>query len=160
MKILTEATPLALWYEALQEAQLDSQIALKDDVEAYLVYLLMRNVNNPNLAREIMASKFLDGIGQPMQQRGVILQTVGDQCLLITGLFPALAEKRRVKVRYYIELGQIAYEVISRKNNDIFSLLSKQFVLLTDVLQSVRPDTSASLPLPLYPEWLDPRKKK
>ena len=159
MKILTEATPLALWYEAVQEAQLDCQIALKDDVESYLVYLLMRHVNNPNLAREIMASRFLDGINKPQRQKGVILQNVGDQCLLITGLFPALAEKRMVKIRYYIELGQIAYDVISRENDDIFSLLSKQFVLLTDVLHSFRPYTPATLSAPLYPEWLETPKK-
>lgn len=159
MKILTEATPLALWYEAVQEAQTDCQIALKADVESYLVYLLMRYSNNPALAREILATRFLDGINSPLHQKGCILQNVADQCLLISGLFPALAEKRRVKIRYYIELGQISYEVISRKNNDIFSLLSKQFVLLMDVLQSFRPYTSASLPAPFYLEWGEPRKK-
>src|SRR5690348_7635198 len=110
MKILTEATPLALWYEVIQEAQVDSQIALEADLESYLVYLLMRNMNNLGLAREIMACKFLQGLCQPRQQKGLILQTVGDHCLLISGLFPALAEKRRVKIRYYIELGQLAYK--------------------------------------------------
>lgn len=160
MKILTEATPLALWYEAVQEAQMDCRIALKDDVKSYLVSLLMRNTKNPKLAQEVMASQFLEGVNRPHHQKGVILQTVGDQCLLITGLFPAAAEKRRVKVRYYIELGQIAYEVISRKNNDIFSLLSQQFLLLMDVLQSFRPLTPETLLAPAYLDWLETLKKK
>ena len=100
-----------------------------------------------------MALKFLEGLKNPQNQRGLALQNVGDQCLLITGLFPALAEKRLVKIRYYVELGQSSYEVISRKNNDIFSLLSKQFVLLMDVLQSFRPCTAETLPTALYPIW-------
>ncbi|HSW70687.1 MAG TPA: hypothetical protein VLH77_01760, partial [Gammaproteobacteria bacterium] len=104
--------------------------------------------------------QFLEGVNRPQHQKGVILQTVGDQCLLITGLFPAAAEKRRVKVRYYIELGQIAYEVISRKNNDIFSLLSQQFVLLMDVLQSFRPYTPKTMLAPAYLEWIETLKKK
>ncbi len=143
MKILTKATPLALWYEAVQEAQMDCHIALKSEVESYLVFMLMRHIDKPALAQEIMATKFLDGFNSPLRQRGVILQDVGDQCLLITGLFPRVAEKRSLKVKYYIELGQICYEVISRKNNDIFSLLSKQFMLLSGVLQSFRPEYSA-----------------
>ncbi len=159
MKILTEATPLALWHEAVQEAQLDCQIALKEDVQAYLVYLLMRNTTNPKLAHEVMASRFLEGISRSRHQKGQILQTVGDHCLLITGLFPAMAEKRRVKVRYYVELGQTAYEVISRENNDIFSLLSQQFVILMDVLQSFRPYTAATFPAS-YLDCIQALKKK
>lgn len=153
MKILTEATPLALWYEAVQTAQLDRHIALKTEVESYLVFMLMRHINNPTLAQEIMALKFLDGFHSPLHQRSIILQNVGDQCLLITGLFPGLATKRRLKIKYYIELGQISYEVISQKNNDIFSLLSKQFMILTDVLQSVRPEYATAIPVESCTSW-------
>ncbi|HSW71646.1 MAG TPA: hypothetical protein VLH77_06715 [Gammaproteobacteria bacterium] len=160
MKILTESTPLALWYGAVQKAQTDCHIALKADVESYLVFMLMRYANNPRLAREVMAFQFLDGINSPLHQRGLILQNVGDQCLLITGLFPAVAEKRRVKIRYYIELGKISYEVISRKNNDIFSLLSQQFLLLTDVLQTFRPYHAARFSAQLYQLWEPPTDKK
>jgi hypothetical protein len=160
MKILTQATPLALWYEAVQEAQVDCQITLKEDLESYLVYLLMRYTNQPNLAREAMSPRFLEGLTRPLLEKGVILQTVGDQCLLISGLFPALAEKKRVKLRYYIELGQIAYEVISRKNNDIFSLLSSQFVLLMDVLQSFRPYIASAQAALIYPTDIGSHKKK
>lgn len=157
MKILTESTPLALWYEAVQEAQTDCHIALEGDLESYLVFMLMRYTSNPRLAREIMALKFLEGLNTSTQQRGLALQQVGDQCLLISGLFPAAAEKRLVKIRYYIELGQSSYEVISRKNNDIFSLLSKQFVLLMDVLQSFRPCTTGILPAKSLQAWSEPQ---
>jgi len=160
MKILTEATPLALWYEAIHEAQIDSQIALNTDLESYLVYLLMRNMNNRNFAREILAYQFLQGLNRPPQQKGLILQTVGDHCLLISGLFPALAEKRRVKLRYYIELGQLAYGVISQKNNDLFSSLAKQFVPLMDVLQSFRPYVAPRIHAWLSFEGNPPSKKE
>jgi len=138
MKILTESTPLALWYEAVQAAQSDCQIILKPDLESYLVFMLMRHVQNKEFLREIMAIKFMEGMQYPTQHRDPTLQKVGDQCLLISGFFPAYAEERKVKIRYYIELGRVCYEIISRKENDIFSLLSRQFVILMDVLQSFR----------------------
>src|SRR5205814_3904471 len=99
------------------------------------------------------AVKFLEGMHCLPFQRGVALQQVGDQCLLISGLFPAIAEKRHLKIKYYIDLGQLAYEVISRKNNDIFSVLSKQFVMVMDVLQSFQTCTKEILPAELRQIW-------
>jgi hypothetical protein len=154
MKILTESTPLALWYEAVHEAETNSHIALKSDTESYLVYLLMRYTTHRELVKETVASKFLQGMQCPDNLRKFVLQKVGDQCLLISGLFPALAEKRHVQVRYFIDMGQIAYDVISKRNNDIFSLLSKQFLPMIGVLRSFRPDEK--LPLSIRQIWEGP----
>ena len=76
MKILTESTPLALWYGVIQEAQTSCHIRLKEDVESYLVFLLMRYTSQQNLTKEIMASKFLEGIHYPPKLRGLALQGV------------------------------------------------------------------------------------
>jgi hypothetical protein len=153
MKILTEATVVALWHGVLQDAQSASKIILHADLEAYLIFMLMRYASYQQLAREVMATKFLSGMQSTATQRDLCLQKVGDQCLLITGLFPAVAEKRRVKLSYYIEMGQLAYEVISRKNNDVFSALSKQFIPLMDILQNFRPYTPQPIPLAIRQTW-------
>ncbi|HVY53761.1 MAG TPA: hypothetical protein VHA13_04505 [Gammaproteobacteria bacterium] len=144
MKILIESTPLALWYEAIHKAQADSHIVLKADIESYLVFLLMRYVSDKELAKEVIAVKFLKCMQYPYNLQRTIMQNVGDQCLLISGLFPALAEKRHVKVSYFIDIGQIAYEVVSKRNNDLYSLLSKQFLQMMNVLRSFRPNIGFS----------------
>lgn len=153
MKILTESTSTALWYQMLQEAQSKCQIILSSDIESYLILMLTRYLTYTTLAQEMMASTFLKGIQLPTRLRATVLQDIGDRCLLISGLFPFVAEKRLVKLRYYIDIGQIAYEVISQKNNDIFSSLSKQFIPLMDVLQSFRPSTFEPLPLEISQIW-------
>lgn len=144
---------MALWYEAIQEAEAASQIVLEAELKSYLVFLLMRHVCHQELAKVFMAESFLKGLQYPPRQRESSLQQVGDQCLLISGLFPGVAEKKQVKLRYYVELGQIAYEVISRKNDDIYSSLSKQFIPLMDVLNSFRPSLYAPLPLEVTRLW-------
>lgn len=157
MKILTESTPMALWYQTLQEAQAKCQMRLSTEVESYLVLMLMRYLHYRQLAKEIMAAVFLEGMQGSARRRQSILQDVGDRCLLISGLFPAVAEKRLVRLRYYIDIGQTAYEVISHQKNDVFNALSKQFVPLMDVLQSFWPNTVEPLPVEIRRIWENSR---
>jgi hypothetical protein len=139
MKILTEATPTALWFAAVQEAENQAQIELKTDIESYLVFLLIRYTTHQELAKETMTTKFLQGLQYSPHLREPILQNVGDQCLLISGLFPAFILKRRLQLKYYNDMGQLAYDILSHKNNDLFSLLSRHFLSLISVLRSFRP---------------------
>lgn len=138
MKILAEATPLALWYHAVQEAEANCKIILHSELESYLVFTLIRYMTCGQLTQEAVAVSFLKGMQGSPHLRASTLQAIGDRCLIIAGLFPALAEKRPVKLSYYVKMGQLAYEIISRKKNDIFGSLAKQFVPLTAVLHSFR----------------------
>jgi hypothetical protein len=91
-------------------------------------------------------------------QRQQLLQEVGDKCLIYTGLFPKIAEKRLVQLSYFVKLGQSSYATISKSHNDLYQGLAKQFVSLMDVLQSLRqysnkyPDL---LPMEAYDLWND-----
>ena len=87
----------------------------------------------------------------PANQRTVSLQHVGDQCLLYAGLFPKIAQRRHVKISYFVDIGRSAYISISHKANDLFESLALQFVVLMDVLQSIQqPDL---MPLEAYDQW-------
>jgi len=153
MKILTESTALALWHRALQEAQSEAHIRLQAKIESYVVSLLMHYMTFYQLAQQVMAIRFLQHTHLPLKVRNSVLQDIGDQCLLITGLFPGMAEKRRVTLNYYIEMGQIAYDILSQQKHDIFSDLSHQFITVSDVLRSVRPITLEQLPLEIRKLW-------
>lgn len=157
MKLLINSTSLALWHDIIHDAEVSCATALKEEIEAYLVFLMMRYTARPEIAKQIMASDFLHSLGLPrMEERDYGLQEVGDKCLIYSGLFPTLAEKKLVKISYFVKLGQTAYITISKSKDDIYGLLAEQFVDLMDILQSLRryqesfPDLS---PLQAYDLW-------
>lgn len=156
MKIIINSTPVALWYDIIHDAEASCATQLAEELESYLVFLLMRYFDKPEIAKQVIATEFLKGAQMPRAARHTILQGVGDKCLLLTGLFPKVADKRLVKVSYFVNLGQSAYVGISKKRNDLYHLLSHHFVALMDILQSIRcyseqyPDL---LPLQAYDLW-------
>src|SRR5437868_5690443 len=115
MKLLTNPSLIGLWRDVLAEAQTRCDTDLKDDIEAYLIFLLIRYTNKPEIAKQIMASEFLQSVALTSSLREHALQGVGDACLLYSGLFPKVTEKRLVKISYYVTLGQIAYLTISKQ---------------------------------------------
>jgi hypothetical protein len=152
MTVLTSPTSVALWYDAIKYAEDRCSIALKEDLEAYLVSLLIRYTNKPEVAKQILATAFLEALQLRENERHATLQYVGDQCLLFAGLFPRVAEKRHVKISYFVGIGRSAYANVSKKTNDLFGSLAMQFVVLMDVLQSIRQHQEL-LPLEAYNQW-------
>ncbi len=158
MNILTHSTSTALWHEIVCEAEESCRVSLCDETESYLVFLLMRYMNKPELLKQIIATEFLQGIDSSPSKQLLALQEVGDKCLLFSGLYPSIADKRLVRISYFVNLGQAAYVRISKKNNDLYELLSTQFVSLMDVLQAIRQynhDFPDLLPLQAYELWND-----
>lgn len=152
----TSITPTALWFDIIHEAETNCRTRLNEELEAYLVFLLSRYMTKPDVIKDIIASKFLDGLQLLPRAREKVMQEVGDECLIFSGLFPHIAAKRLVKVSYFIRLGQAAYDVISKKHNDVYHLLAREFVPLMDVLQSIRCYSRQSvdlMPLEAYELW-------
>jgi hypothetical protein len=156
MKLLINPNPNGLWRDIIHEAEANCRSKLQVELEAYLVNLLVRYSTQPELASQIMATQFLEGAKLSPSERAVALQHVGDSCLLYSGLFPGIAEKRRVKISYFIDMGRSAYSTISTTSNDLYDLLTKSFVAIMDLLQSLRsyskhhPDL---MPLQAYDLW-------
>lgn len=132
----------ALWYSLVNEAQAAFPDKLEEEVESYLVFLLIRFTSKPEIASSVLALDFLHGLEETGNLQAELLRDVGDKCLLISGLFPSHAERRRVHVSYYVELGQSAYGSLgySRacKAAALFKLLRKHFVDMMDVLHVLR----------------------
>lgn len=139
-------TPLQTWHEAVKEAQNDAHITLSEDLESYLVFLLMRFMRRPELAQSLCGLEFLQAHNRAAHQHA--FQEVGDKCLLFSGLFPAIAVRRHVSVQYYIAVGQSAYTAIAEhdfKEQPLFKALATQFVLLRDVLCCLRKDANKEM---------------
>ncbi len=163
MKVLVNSTSMAAWHEIIHEAEANCAIVLTEETEAYLVFLLMRYLEKPEIVKQVMAEEFLEGLQLAAGQREQILRGVGDKCLLFSGLFPKMAERRLVKISYFVNLGQSAYATLARTRYDLYASLARQFVTLMDVLQSIRSDTRDFpdlLPLQAYDLWNETGSKR
>ncbi|HHH44541.1 MAG TPA: hypothetical protein ENK49_10425 [Gammaproteobacteria bacterium] len=139
--LVLQPTEVAQWHALVSEAQLASHRNLEEGIESYLVFLLMRFADRPELARRIMALEFLRA-QQEQGQRTERLRDVGDQCLLFSGLFPQIAERRQVKVSYFVALGRSAYDqlatIVDRQSDQLYTRLTQAFVGIMDVLHAMR----------------------
>lgn len=150
------------WLSLVHEAEEASAHHLDEEMQSYLVFLLMRFTEKPELAASVLTVEYL----QSMQSTGRIgqdqLRDVGDKCLLYSGLFPQRAERRRVKISYFVDLGRSAYQQLSDRlehsTATMYHRLAGTFVSLMDILQTMRSlGTPANQidPLQAFELWQD-----
>lgn len=163
MRILMNTSTVGLWRDILHEAETTCDTTLGVNLENYLISLLVRYTDKPELAKCIMAPMLLEGLNAPPKARELALQGVGDSCLLFAGFFPGVAQARMVRISYFIHLGRGAYAAISQAANDLYSLLAQYFVSIMDILQSIRQYTKefpSLMPLEAYELWNDSGSKR
>jgi hypothetical protein len=151
----------AQWYALVGEACVAAGCNLNPDLEDYLVLLLVRMFGN----REESGSFSMQQLISRSSKRAgrVELQEMGDQCLIVAGLFPEQAAPQQVPISYFVDMGIRAYEELSHQDHDPFYLcLSEQFVALVDVLQRMRElDTGHHCldPLQAFELWSETRSR-
>lgn len=137
-RIIIEKTATHHWHELVQDAEKDCHQQLGEELESYLVFLLMRFMRKTEISQSVMAERYLRGIQLQGAERNQELQEIGDECLLFSGFFPKIARKRRVSVQYYVELGRSAYDQLSsvmRKSTaPLFQQLAERFIACMEVL--------------------------
>lgn len=141
-RIIVESSSTAQWQKLVLEAEAECDLQLSEDMESYLVFLLMRFLEKPEFTSKIMAMDYLHSFisnGQVQQEK---LRDVGDHCLLFSGLFPKIAERRQVKISYYVGMGKTAYhhlgDTCKAQLNEFYHQLAESFVHLMDLLQVIR----------------------
>jgi len=141
-ELLIHTSATAEWLSLVNDAESAAALHLDEEMQSYLVFLLMRFTGQPELAASVLAVEYL----QSMQSQGRIghdqLRNVGDKCLLYSGLFPERAERRRVKISYFVDLGRSAYQQLSDRMEHsaaaMYHHLAAAFVSLMDILQTMR----------------------
>lgn len=134
------------WKALIQIAENRSAIQLTPRLENYLSDLIQRFSTDPHLAEEAMAMGWLKAVSSAEGERYL---RIGDECLLLAGLFPDYLTRRTLTLDYFIRLGRSAYGAISHHATDLYGVLSSQFVVLMDVLYYVR-DVPPLLPYEAY----------
>ncbi len=94
-----------LWHRAVREGERCAGVVLGQPLAEHLVMTLRSYIADTELCR-IVAREFLPTY---LQSDSEALIRVAGRCLLITGLFPALAKRRNVKVGYFFEIGVGSY---------------------------------------------------
>lgn len=140
-RLILEPTQQALWQRVLREASGVAGRTLNDTLEAYLLMLLLRFTRRPEILRTIMAREFLETLQQTGRVRDERLRDVGDQCLILSGLFPGLAHRRRVSPTYFVEMGRGAYGELAgrlaQSAAELYRELAGAFLALMDVLHAL-----------------------
>lgn len=155
--LVLQPTSTAQWHSLINEAIHSSGIQLQEDLESYLVFLLMRYIGHNQLTTSLLALEFLNAY-QLNNLEG--LRNVGDKCLLFSGLFPGRALRRKINIDYYIKLGKSAYgslgKIKQKQMAKLYIHLSQEFVSLMDVLHFIREMTAtkeAITMLQLFELW-------
>ena len=140
--LLLEPTSTAQWRQLVTDAQNTAHQRLDEELESYLVFLLMRFAHSPDVVMSIVALDYLESQLARGKVRHERLREVGDRCLLFSGLFPQLARRRHVSANYYVSVGQGAYselsDTLSHSVGSMYRHLAQGFVSLMDVLQNMR----------------------
>lgn len=140
--IRTDDSQTALWQALVRDAESRASRTLGDDLESYLVFTLMRHQRDAGLGGRTIAIEWLETLLANGRRREAGLRDVGDGCLLIAGLYPQQAQRRRVSLSYFQDIGSDAYRHLGERASggleSLFRQLASAFAELVRVLFEVR----------------------
>ena len=149
-KLILAETELEQWHKLVRDAEADYGCHLDEAMQSYLVFTLMRFMKKQDLNARALALEYLRSHGLPDAMKLEQLRDVGDQCLLVSGLYPKRAARKQVRVSYYVDLGRSAYHHLStcaqQGMAELYHQLEDTFVLLMDLLQTIRQYNSPAMP--------------
>ena len=140
--IIIQPTETAHWYALIGEAQEKNACFLEEDIESYLVFLLMRFNTQAELAESVLAVDFLTSMNSSGKVGIERFQALGDKSLLFSGFFPEQADKKNVSEDYFIDMGRGAYQsaanLTGHNTSELFAALSEAFIIMRNILYSIK----------------------
>jgi len=152
--ILSDAAPLQLWTDLVREAESTAGTRLDEELESYLVFLLIAHTRDVHLHGNAMAFDYLLARAAGGARRKEELRQVGDRCLLLAGFYPEQAGRRMVTVDYFLALGSGAYDELSATLRagmaELFRRLARAYARLARITLEVRRQMREIAPLVLH----------
>lgn len=165
----------SFFHESVSDSVSSQNVDVCDETVVYLTHLLTRYVRSDQLFDqdeeegmqiEPLAVLYCNAAGaSDLQARRDYLKKLGDLALFLSGWFSHNLERRRVGVRYYVQMGECAYEWLSecraatvreRVFSRIFQDLATHFNEMRDVISEIHMSVesrSDSDLLGLYELW-------
>lgn len=141
-KLMLADTSMSQWQSLVAEAGEVARCPLAEDLESYLVFTLARYTGRPHSVSRVVALDLLEALQAHGRERHERLREIGDRCLLLSGLFPEQARRRRVSIGYFVDQGRCAYDelgiLLQSGYAVLYRRLSGGFVHLMDVLHAIR----------------------
>lgn len=141
-KLLLHETAVEQWKSLVADAGRQAQHELDEELESYLVFTLLRFMRRPHAISKVVAFEYLLAMDSRSGEKRLILRDIGDQCLLVSGLYPELAKRRLVASEYFIDMGRNAYDELSglmhAGASSLYRQLAEAFYYLRDVLYAIR----------------------
>lgn len=119
------------FYDVVKVTQRETGYELPHHVEAYIVMLLSDFVDRDDIPPELTFAEMFLTIKNTQQAK-----QLGDTCLFVSGAFPNLKKRHGINRRYYQDIGSTSYEMASDMNNELFPLLAKHFVFLSNFVEA------------------------
>ena len=145
------------WRALITRAQADARVAFGPEVESYLIQMLLGYFERPDKLHSTDPDLLVERLFETGEGESQDLRTIGDHCLLLTGLLPEQAVQRQLPLSYFVRIGQNAYHEYALQNNEpLFAHLRAEFVSIMDVLHTVRESGSGARcldPLSAYQLW-------
>jgi hypothetical protein len=144
-------TPVEVWQALVQEAYERTGQRLDESSESYLVFVLLRYQADSQLLSHAQGVDWLQALELVGRARADALRDVGDRCLLVAGLFPGVAERRRVSVDYFVTIGRSAYQgvadVTRQAYAELYEQLARSYRELVRTLDAMRALPHSSVPV-------------
>ncbi|MFQ5660677.1 MAG: hypothetical protein ACE5GZ_09630 [Gammaproteobacteria bacterium] len=139
MKLAMYTPETSNWYALLNRAQVASDCYFNKNVENYLVYVLACMSSGI----DFVPGKGITGTDlipvTKRESRLMSIRQIGEQSLVVTGLFPDYANRTGIPLLYLMEKGRSAYSELADAcpNEFIYFYLGEHFVQVVDVLQKL-----------------------
>jgi hypothetical protein len=152
------------YFKELVDGALARQGLVAGELTAfYVVQLLTGFLQRPadDESDEALGLRLARALESGGVQQRVSLKQIGDVALFVSGFFSDSLRRRLVDVDYYVNIGGVAYNALSRYEADtfspVFAELAQKFIAFVDVLSEVSERSACASNmdlLRLYERWL------
>lgn len=118
------------FYGVVRDTQSRTGYDLPEHIEAYIVMLLSNYVERNDIPPDTTFAEMFCTLRNSQQAK-----QLGDTCLIIAGAFPGYKKRYGINRKYYTDIGSSSYEMASHMNEDLFPVLAKHFIFLSQFIE-------------------------
>jgi hypothetical protein len=162
-EMVRHASAVEYFKELVDDALAHQGVAAAELTTFYVVQLLAGFLQHQadNDAERPLALRLAEALESGAVRQRFSLKQIGDASLFISGFFSDSLRRKLVDVDYYVHIGGVAYNRLSRHEGEtfspVFAELAGKFIHFVDVLAEVSERSSCSSNadlLRLYERWL------
>jgi hypothetical protein len=123
--------------ELVIEAESSAHLDLNDSVNAYLVALLAKNFDKPNCIQYNYDLLTRTTSKEDSYLARTECVAAAEQCLMISGITPFVAERRGIEPKHFTQCGRTFYHRAAhctRPPDDFMTELAGQFAVMRDIV--------------------------